>query len=101
MGRTTLRSEWHTPAQAIRDYAEYIKVLHVHDNDGEYDYHYAPFCGKIDWQDFSSALYETGFDGVFAPECEPCLNLPDDILADMYSIYARIAKAVIDLGSKK
>ena len=100
-GHTTLRPEWHTPAAAIRDYAEYIKVLHVHDNDGEYDYHYAPFGGKIDWQDFSSALRETGFDGVFALECEPSLKLPDDILEDMYSIYARIAKAVIRLGENK
>ena len=92
-GHANISKEWHTPSTAIREYAPLIKTLHVHDNKGKSDEHLPPFYGTIDWNDFSAALHETCFDGVFSLECAPGGKLPNDILKDMYSIYYRIAKA--------
>lgn len=93
-GHTNICKNWHTPAEAIREYGKFIKVLHVHDNNGKSDAHLAPFCGTIDWKAFSKALHESHFTGVLSLECAPNVNLPNDILEDMYAIYYRIAKAV-------
>ena len=95
-GHANICIDWHTPAEAIREYAKFIKVLHVHDNHGKRDEHLAPFHGTIDWKDFSAALHETAFDGVLSLECAPSGRLPNDILEDMYSIYYKIAKAVYE-----
>ena len=65
-----------SPGDSIRQLAEEIKVLHVHDNGGEKDEHLPPYEGIIDWQDFSSALKETGFDGVLSLESVPKESLP-------------------------
>ena len=94
-GHANICKDWHTPATAIREFSNIIKVLHVHDNKGNIDAHLPPFFGTIDWNDFSSALHEIGFSGVLSLECAPSSRLPNDILDDMYSIYYRIAKAVI------
>ena len=96
-GHANMCKDWHTPAQAIRNYSDLIKVLHVHDNKGNRDDHLAPFCGTINWKEFSTALYESRFDGVLSLECAPSGKLPKDIREDMYSIYYRIAKSVADL----
>ena len=43
-------------------------ALHVHDNDGLGDKHWLPCTGVGDWEGFSKALAEIGFDGVFSFE---------------------------------
>lgn len=96
-GHANVCREWHAPAETIREYSKFIKVLYVHDNKGKRDDHLAPFFGTIDWNDFSVALRETCFDGVLSLECAPSGKLPNDILEDMYPIYCRIAKAVCEL----
>ena len=95
-GHTNVCKEWHSPAQAIREYAQYIKVLHVHDNRKRKDEHLMPFFGSIDWKDFYAALCEVGFDGVLSLECAPPKKLPTDIAKDLYPIYFRIAKAICE-----
>ncbi len=67
-----------SPGDSIRQLAEEIKVLHVHDNGGEKDEHLPPYEGIIDWQEFSSALKETGFDGVLSLEIVPKESLPTE-----------------------
>ena len=58
-----------SPADAVRLLGKkYLRVMHVHDNNGERDYHWLPGTGVIDWTDFSSALAEIGFDGAFVLE---------------------------------
>lgn len=47
---------------------EYLKIMHVHDNMGVNDTHHNPYDGTIDWEDFSAALKEIGFDGVMSLE---------------------------------
>ena len=56
---------------------EYLQVLHVHDNDGHGDFHWVPYTGVIDWDDFSDALVEIGFEGVLSLETYVPKNFPD------------------------
>lgn len=59
------------PGDAVRMAGkEYLRVLHVHDNDGRSDFHWLPETGVIDWTDFSKALHEIGFEGVFSLETD-------------------------------
>lgn len=93
-GHANVCADWFGPAKSIREYGKYIKVLHVHDNKGKRDEHLPPFYGTVDWKDFSAALREIDFQGVLSLECCPGAKLPDDICADMYALYARIAKEI-------
>ena len=57
------------PADAVRMIGrEYLRVLHVHDNDGKGDFHWLPGTGVINWEEFSKALFDIGFEGVFSLE---------------------------------
>ncbi len=52
-------------------------VLHVHDNNGHSDYHWLPYTGVIDWDDFSDALEEIGFEGSLSLETHVAQDVPD------------------------
>jgi sugar phosphate isomerase/epimerase len=52
----------------VRLLGDYLKVLHVHDNNGEKDEHKPMGEGIIDWQDFAKSLQDIGYDGVFCIE---------------------------------
>lgn len=66
------------PAEAVRMLGyEYLGALHVHDNDGKADQHRTPGEGNIDWEDFSDALSEIGFDGCFSYETGVEYGIPD------------------------
>jgi sugar phosphate isomerase/epimerase len=48
-----------SPADAVRMIGkEYLRALHVHDNDRKADRHMLPGEGVIDWEDFARALAE-------------------------------------------
>ena len=85
-----------TPAEAVRTLGNEIRVLHVHDNKFMQDLHLIPYFGIINWQDFSDALKEIHFDGVFNLETTPPGILPDEISEKMYVLYAEIAKNIIN-----
>ncbi len=46
-----------------------LMITHVHDNMGEQDEHLHPFCGTADWESFSDALEEIGYEGTVNLEC--------------------------------
>jgi len=57
------------PADMVRMLGyEYLGALHVHDNDGTGDQHLRPGLGNVDWDDFSDALAEIGFEGCMSFE---------------------------------
>jgi sugar phosphate isomerase/epimerase len=62
----------------VRKLGNEIKVLHVHDNMGDADYHLWPTKGKTDWDDFAKALKEIDFKGVFSLETLPPSSLEDE-----------------------
>lgn len=60
------------PGEAVRLLGNaYLRTLHVHDNDGVADRHWAPFTGVIDWADFARSLQEIGFEGTLSLETAP------------------------------
>ena len=69
-----------TPADYVRKVGNRLKILHMHENDAIGDLHQMPYTfGKkpedgVDWQDFSKALDEVGFDGTLSFETFPCMN---------------------------
>lgn len=56
---------------------EYLAVLHVHDNDGIADRHWLPYTGVIDWDDFSDALAQIGFEGTVSLETQVADIVPE------------------------
>ncbi len=86
------------PGKYVRLLGDRLKVLHVHDNDGKNDQHRAPFTGTIDWEDFTSALAETGFRGVMSLESMFDEKQPKEavsrVLNGFYRDGVRLAEAV-------
>jgi len=86
-----------TPASALRELGGIVKVLHIHDNNGKGDYHTVPYDGVIDWTDFSQALRDVNYGGVFSLETSPVGNLPDPLYCEMLAQYARIGKFITEI----
>ena len=84
-----------SPANALRELGEYVRVLHVHDNDGQYDRHWIPGNGVIDWTDFGKALKESKYQGVFSLETVPAAVLPIPEAEKGYADMIKIAKKII------
>lgn len=78
-----------SPADALRELGDNIRALHIHDNDGQFDRHWIPGDGVIDWEDFRNALKETKFQGVFSLETAPSDALP---LAEAEQVYLQMFK---------
>lgn len=87
-----------TPAEAVRIIGrDYLKILHVHGNDGTGDYHDNPTDPRdtVDWEAFSAALKEIGFDGVVNLETSPRLaNHPDLTPEEVEINLATVAKKI-------
>lgn len=64
---------------SVRLLGDYLKVMHVHDNNGRADQHLMPYSGVIDWDDFGNALKETCFEGTLSLECTVGKHLPESI----------------------
>lgn len=56
---------------SIKILGDDLKILHVHDNDGQEDLHLPPYYGTIDWAEFAEALYDIGYGGVLSLETSP------------------------------
>lgn len=86
------------PAEAVRLIGrEYLRVLHVHDNDGRGDFHWLPYTGVINWEEFSRALHDIGFEGVFSLETDVDPNgLSETEYADKRRELAAVAKRLAD-----
>ena len=58
---------------------EYLCALHVHDNDGRCDQHQLPYHGKANWDHFTAALKEIGYEGALSLECRIKDQMPEAI----------------------
>ena len=68
------------PAVAVGQIGRnYLSCLHVHDNNGEGDFHWLPYTGKGDWGAFAAALQEIGYEGALSLETA----IPDGIPAEL------------------
>lgn len=83
------------PGAVLREIGDEVRTFHVHDNDGEHDLHQLPYFGVIDWDDFRSALCETGFQGTMCLESggpNPSMELP--LAEAMFRFDAAIARSI-------
>lgn len=83
-----------TVGNIVRQYADEIRVFHIHDTIRDHDLHLFPGFGIVDWQDFAAALKEVGFSGVFSLETLPPRKLPDHLFEEMCITLAKIAKEI-------
>lgn len=66
-----------SPADAVRLVGkEYLRALHIHDNNGLRDYHWSLYSGDIDWESFGKALHEIEYEGVISLEVKRNSKLP-------------------------
>jgi sugar phosphate isomerase/epimerase len=86
-----------TPADAVRLWGtEYLRTMHVHDNDGRRDCHWMPGKGVIDWADFAAALQEIGYKGVLSLETA----VPADVTEDRDAAERALAKTALTLAGR-
>ena len=52
------------PADAIREVGSLLWTLHLHDNNGDGDFHLVPGRGSIDWKSVVEALEDVSYSGV-------------------------------------
>ena len=83
-----------SPAEAVRMIGkEYLCTLHVHDNNGA-DLHWIPYTGKIDWDGFTAALLEIGYDGAMSLETAIPGKIPAEARELQEISLFRIAKKI-------
>jgi len=69
-----------TPGNAVRMLGtEYLRVLHIHDNNGREDNHWLPYTGVIDWQDFAKAIQEIHYNGTLSLETKIPFGIPMEL----------------------
>lgn len=73
-----------------------IKVLHVHDNCKNGDFHREPFSGTINWQGFMKSLRKVGFSGDFNYEFSSS-RLPAQIAKEYDSYCMSLGRYLISL----
>lgn len=78
----------------VRQMGKEIKVLHIHDNMGDRDFHLWPTQGIIDWPGFMKALQGIGFAGVFSLETHPDINLEAEPYSLAFTQLCALAKEV-------
>ena len=73
-----------------------LKVLHIADNDSQYDDHTAPFMGYIDWAEIKKALCDIDYKGTFNFEVHNYTRgLPDELLDDGVKMLYKIGDYII------
>ena len=70
-------------------------MLHVHDNKYGIDMHLLPYFGSADWDGFSNALKEIGFNGSFSLEALPPYKLDETVYEDMCKMYFKVARSIV------
>lgn len=84
------------PDEAVRQYGDRIKVLHVHDNNGKGDQHVAPFVGYINWDKFITSLRDIEFNGVFSLEIHNYVQrMPKELIDEAITLSYKIAKNLV------
>ncbi|MBQ2725731.1 MAG: sugar phosphate isomerase/epimerase [Clostridia bacterium] len=87
------------PGEDVRIAGDLLKTLHVHDNTG-HDHHMLPWLGSADWDSFTAALKEIGFNGVMSMETAGVRNpkMPSAVLDQAEKLTAAAARALADMA---
>jgi sugar phosphate isomerase/epimerase len=86
-------------AHSIRMLGDWLKSLHIQDNNGLHDQHLLPYQGTIDWNEVVGALREVGYAGDFTYEAHNSVRTLPDGMRDSALQYAyTTAKFVLQNG---
>lgn len=80
--------------EAVRRLGAQIRVLHIHDTKCGLDLHLMPYMGVIDWKDFSKALRENDFDGVFSLETVPNPALEEALFDEVSRLQVKLVTGI-------
>lgn len=78
----------------VRRLGDEVRVLHVHDNILNRDFHFMPFFGNVDWKGFAAALKDIEFKGSFSLETAPPRKTSDNIFEELCRVLAKIAAEI-------
>ena len=81
-------------SEMVRLCGDLLKVLHIHDNNGDRDQHLPPYFGKIDWKSFKEGLRDIGFKGCLSSEASLSGNVPKDARELIQKSYAEMLKSL-------
>lgn len=89
--------------EAVRDCGKYLRCLHTHDNNGRDDQHLLPYHGEIDWDSFTDALAEIGYDGSLSFEAILTRNrsTPQNIRKELEQLCVMTARHLADEVERK
>lgn len=86
----------HDQYAGIMTCGERLKVLHLHDNNGQADLHIPAFQGNINWQEVMRALRDVKFEGELNFEVAVS-RVPDELREPMYRYIADSGKLLRDM----
>ena len=89
-----------TVGGAIRKLGSHMKIVHIHEVDGVWDNHNAPYTypGVMDWDDIISAMHEIGYTGTVNFEVGGAYynNYPNRLIPEALRHLAVIGKDIVD-----
>ena len=78
--------------------SDFLKCLHVHDNDYLGDRHMLPYFGDLNWDAIMAALKKSGYDGDLTLEIVAYIKkFPKELLLDSLKFAAAIGKRLISI----
>ena len=85
------------PEQFLSEVDEkYLKVLHLHDNDGKRDLHQLPYLGTMNWDNIISELAKCGYEGDINLEIPLYIkNVPDEAIPEALALAEKIGRDII------
>ncbi len=90
-----------TISDSVHTMAKHTKVMHVHDNFFNIDMHLFPFHGNTKWDEFSQALKEVNYQGIFELETEPKQRLPEHLYSQSMKLLKATADYIIGMAYEK
>lgn len=81
--------------------AEFLRALHVQDNDYLDDRHILPYTGLLNWEAIMASLKKVGYTGDLTFEIVKQIEkFPDDLLPDMLKFTVSIGKHLISIYNR-
>jgi len=90
-----------TIGDSVHTMSKHMKIMHVHDNFYNMDMHLFPFHGNTKWDEFSFALKEIKFDGIFELEISPTQKLPEHLYYNSMKLLKDTADYIINIAYEK
>lgn len=76
--------------------SKYLKVLHLHDNDGKRDLHQLPYLGTMKWDDIIYELAKCGYSGDMNLEIPLYLDkVPGEAIPEALALAEKIGRDII------